>query len=153
MTMLPVSCSAVPVQRQPIMADVVVLDKVLTWKEIAAIANGAELVLSAESWQRISKARAIVDGLVEREIRGYGINTGVGALCDVVIDRDDQQTLSRNILFSHACGVGEPLGNAETRAIMAAQIANFAHGFSGISVKVVEALLALLNADILPVIP
>ncbi|TCV65365.1 MULTISPECIES: HAL/PAL/TAL family ammonia-lyase [Neorhizobium] len=135
------------------MADVVVLDKVLTWKEIAAIANGAELVLSAESWQRISKARAIVDALVEREIRGYGINTGVGALCDVVIDRDDQQTLSRNILFSHACGVGEPLGNAETRAIMAAQIANFAHGFSGISVKVVEALLALLNADILPVIP
>ena len=135
------------------MADVVVLDKVLTWKEIAAIANGAELVLSAESWQRISKARAIVDALVEREIRGYGINTGVGALCDVVIDRDDQQTLSRNILFSHACGVGEPLGNAKTRAIMAAQIANFAHGFSGISVKVVEALLALLNADILPVIP
>ena len=135
------------------MADVVVLDKVLTWKEIAAIANGAELVLSAESWQRISKARAIVDALVEREIRGYGINTGVGALSDVVIDRDDQQTLSRNILFSHACGVGEPLGNAETRAIMAAQIANFAHGFSGISVKVVEALLALLNADILPVIP
>lgn len=135
------------------MADVVVLDKVLTWKEIAAIANGAELVLSAEAWQRISKARAIVDALVEREIRGYGINTGVGALCDVVIDRDDQQTLSRNILFSHACGVGEPLGNAKTRAIMAAQIANFAHGFSGISVKVVEALLALLNADILPVIP
>jgi histidine ammonia-lyase len=77
----------------------------------------------------------------------------VGALCDVVIDRDDQQALSRKILFSHACGVGEPLGNAETRAIMAAQIANFAHGFSGISVKVVEALLALLNADILPVIP
>lgn len=135
------------------MADVVVLDRALTWKEIAAIANGAELVLSAEAWQRISKARAIVDALVEREIRGYGINTGVGALCDVVIDRDDQQTLSRNILFSHACGVGEPLGNAETRAIMAAQIANFAHGFSGISVKVVEALLALLNADILPVIP
>ena len=135
------------------MVDVVVLDKVLTWKEIAAIANGAELVLSAEAWQRISKARAIVDALVERQIRGYGINTGVGALCDVVIDRDDQQALSRNILFSHACGVGEPLGKAETRAVMAAQIANFTHGFSGISVKVVEALLALLNADIMPVIP
>jgi histidine ammonia-lyase len=135
------------------MADVVVLDKVLTWKELAAIANGAKLVLSAEAWQRISRARAIVDALVEREIRGYGINTGVGALCDVVIDRDDQQALSRNILLSHACGVGQPLGKAETRAVMAAQIANFAHGFSGISVKVVEALLALLNADILPVIP
>lgn len=135
------------------MVDVVALDKVLTWKEIAAIANGAELVLSAEAWQRISKARAIVDTLVEREIRGYGINTGVGALCDVIIDRNDQQALSRNILLSHACGVGQPLDKAETRAVMAAQIANFAHGFSGISVEVVEALLAFLNADFLPVIP
>ncbi|WP_105386428.1 HAL/PAL/TAL family ammonia-lyase [Neorhizobium alkalisoli] len=135
------------------MVDVVVLDKVLTWKEIAAIANGAELVLSAEAWQRISKARAIVDALVEREIRGYGINTGVGALCDVIIDRDDQQVLSRNILLSHACGVGQPLGKAETRAIMAAQIANFAHGFSGISVEVVKSLLAFLNADFLSIIP
>lgn len=135
------------------MVDVVVLDKVLTWREIAAVANGNELVLSVQAWQRISKARAIVDALVEREIRGYGINTGVGALCDVIIDRNDQQALSRNILLSHACGVGHPLDKAETRAVMAAQIANFAHGFSGISVEVVEALLAFLNADFLPVIP
>ncbi len=135
------------------MVDVVVLDKVLTWREIAAVANGNELVLSVQAWQRISKARAIVDTLVEREIRGYGINTGVGALCDVIIDRNDQQALSRNILLSHACGVGHPLDKAETRAVMAAQIANFAHGFSGISVEVVEALLAFLNADFLPVIP
>ncbi|CDZ60260.1 HAL/PAL/TAL family ammonia-lyase [Neorhizobium galegae] len=135
------------------MADAIVLDERLTWKEVAAIANGAELALSPEAWQRLSKARAIVDALVAREIRGYGINTGVGALCDVIIDRDDQQSLSRNILLSHSCGIGEPLGKAETRAVMAAQIANFAHGFSGISVEVVEALLALLNADFLPVIP
>ncbi|WP_046632812.1 HAL/PAL/TAL family ammonia-lyase [Neorhizobium galegae] len=135
------------------MADVVVLDGVLTWKEIAAIANGAELGLSAGAWQRVSKARAIVDALVEREIRGYGINTGIGALCDVIVDREDQQALSRNIVLSHACGVGEPLGKAETRAVMTAQIANFAHGFSGISVEVVETLLALLNANFLPVIP
>ncbi|CDZ34273.1 Histidine ammonia-lyase [Neorhizobium galegae bv. officinalis] len=135
------------------MADAIVLDRPLTWKDVAAIANGAQLALSREAWQRLSKARAIVDALVEQEIRGYGINTGVGALCDVIIDRDDQQALSRNILLSHSCGIGEPLGRAETRAVMAAQIANFAHGFSGISIEVVEALLALLNADFLPVIP
>jgi histidine ammonia-lyase len=134
-------------------ADMIVLDGALTWKEIAAVANGAALELSDAAWTRIAKARAIVDALVEREIRGYGINTGVGALCDVIISRGDQQALSRNIILSHACGVGEPLGKAETRVVMAAQIANFAHGYSGVSRQVVETLLALLNGDVLPLIP
>lgn len=135
------------------MPDTVVLDSLLTWQDIGAIANGAELQLSQAAWQRISNARSIVDALVERGIRGYGINTGVGALCDVIIDRDRQQALSRNILLSHSCGVGRPLEQAETRAIMAAQIANFGHGFSGIHPDTVKALLTLLNANILPVIP
>ncbi|UJW75765.1 HAL/PAL/TAL family ammonia-lyase [Rhizobium sp. SL42] len=135
------------------MAEGIVLDGPLSWKEIAAVAEGAELALSDAAWARIANARAIVDALVEREIRGYGINTGVGALCDVIISRADQQALSRNIILSHACGVGEPLGKVETRAVMAAQIANFAHGYSGVSRPVLETLLALLNGDMLPVIP
>lgn len=135
------------------MPETIILDGPLTWRNIGAIANGAELQLSQAAWQRISDARDIVDALVERGIRGYGINTGVGALCDVIIDRDKQQALSRNILLSHSCGVGPALGQEPTRAIMAAQIANFAHGFSGIHPDTVKALLTLLNANILPVIP
>jgi histidine ammonia-lyase len=135
------------------MADAIILDTGLTWQNIAAVAEGRALALSPAAWQRIATAREIVEALVEKEIRGYGINTGVGALCDVIISREDQQALSRNIIFSHNCGVGQPLGKAETRAVMAAQIANFAHGFSGVSLEVVETLLALLNADMLPVIP
>ncbi|MCH4541860.1 HAL/PAL/TAL family ammonia-lyase [Ochrobactrum sp. A-1] len=135
------------------MADAILLDIGLTWREIAAVGEGRRLALSPAAWQRIARAREIAEALVEKDIRGYGINTGVGALCDVVISRQDQRDLSRNIIFSHNCGVGQPLGTAETRAIMAAQIANFAHGFSGVRVDVVETLLALLNADRLPVIP
>ncbi|MNS18038.1 Histidine ammonia-lyase [compost metagenome] len=135
------------------MADTITIDRPLTWQEIAAVAKGATLSLSDAAWQRIADARAIVDALVEKRVRGYGINTGVGALCDVIVDIPQQQALSRNILLSHSCGVGEPLGREETRAIMAAQINNFAHGYSGVQVKTVEALLALLNGDILPVIP
>lgn len=135
------------------MPDTIVLDRSLTWQEIAAVAKGAALSLSDKTWQRIAAARAVVDALVEKRVRGYGINTGVGALCDVIVDIPQQQALSRNILFSHACGVGEPLGREETRAVMAAQIANFSHGYSGVRVETVETLLALLNADILPVIP
>lgn len=135
------------------MPETIILDSPLTWRNIGAIADGAELQLSQAAWQRISDARSIVDALVERGIRGYGINTGVGALCDVIIGRDKQQALSRNILLSHSCGVGPALGQEQTRAIMAAQVANFAHGFSGIHPDTVKALLALLNANILPVIP
>lgn len=135
------------------MPETIVLDRPLTWQEIAAVAKGAALSLSDKTWTRIANARAIVDALVERRVRGYGINTGVGALCDVIVDIPEQRALSRNILFSHACGVGEPLGREETRAVMAAQIANFAHGYSGVRLETVTALLALLNADILPVIP
>lgn len=135
------------------MPETIVLDRPLTFREIAAVARGAALSLSDKTWQRIANARAIVDALVEKRVRGYGINTGVGALCDVIVDIPEQQALSRNILLSHSCGVGEPLGWEETRAVMAAQIANFAHGYSGMRVETVETLLALLNADILPVIP
>ncbi|MBX9469829.1 MAG: histidine ammonia-lyase [Rhizobium sp.] len=135
------------------MPDTVVLDTALTSDEIAAIAGGAHLVLSEPARRRIEKARSIVDALVDRGIRGYGINTGVGALCDVIIGREDQSTLSRNLLFSHACGVGEPLGRVETRAVMATQINNFAHGCSGVRLEIVDTLLALLNNDMLPLIP
>ncbi|MFN3317183.1 MAG: histidine ammonia-lyase [Allorhizobium sp.] len=135
------------------MPDTIVLETALTADEIRAIAGGARLELGDTAKGRIVAARAIVEALVDRGIRGYGINTGVGALCDVIIDRKDQSALSRNLLFSHACGMGEPLGRLETRAIMAAQINNFAHGYSGIRLDVVDTLLALLNNDMLPLIP
>lgn len=131
----------------------ILLSNPLTWQQAAAVAHGASLQLSPEARKRIINARAIVDALVENSIKGYGINTGVGALCDVIIDRDHQQNLSHNILMSHACGVGDPLGNIETRAIMVAQINNFALGASGVRIEVVDALLALLNANCLPVVP
>eukprot|EP01034_Spumella_vulgaris_P015234 gene15234-19456_t len=109
------------------MTETITLDGPADWTDIAAVANGARLTLSDAARERIVKARAVVEALVDRGIRGYGINTGVGALCDVIIDRENQQALSRNIILSHACGVGEPLGRAEALALMAAQMANFAH--------------------------
>lgn len=135
------------------MIETVIIDQGASWRDVAMVAKGARLQLADAAWARIAAARDIVEALVSKGVRGYGINTGVGALCDVIVDRDRQQALSRNILLSHSCGVGEPLGREKTRAVMAAQIVNFSHGFSGIRVETVEALLALLNADILPVIP
>src|SRR5258705_13552536 len=107
----------------------ITLDQRLSWQEVVAIASrNVRLELSAAAKKRIDAAHAIVTTVVERAIRAYGVNTGVGALSDRLIPRDQQSGLSRNILMSHAVGLGAPLGVAETRAIMTATVNNFALG-------------------------
>lgn len=125
----------------------------LDWREVAAVAAGAHFELSTDAQSNIAAARALVEQIVARGIRAYGVNTGVGALCDVVVSQAEQRDLSHNILMSHAVGVGAPLGREETRAIITAAINNFAHGHSGVRVEVVRTLTALLEADYLPEVP
>lgn len=131
----------------------ITLDRPLSWRDIAAVAEGAPLALSDAAADRIRHARALVEVIVDRGIRAYGVNTGVGALCDTVVDRPLQAELSRHIVLSHACGIGETLGPVETRAIIAAAVNNYAHGRSGLRLELVESLLALLAADCLPEVP
>jgi histidine ammonia-lyase len=128
-------------------------ERPLDWTQVAAVAAGEPLELCAGTRARIAAARELVEQIVARGIRAYGVNTGVGALCDVIVSPGEQRTLSRNILMSHAVGVGAPLGAEETRAIMAAAVNNFAHGHSGIRLEVAGQLVALLNADCLPEVP
>jgi histidine ammonia-lyase len=86
-------------------------------------------------------------------VRAYGVNTGVGALADTVVDRASQSLLSRSIVLSHACGVGPLLAAREVRAIIAAEIANFAHGHSGVRREIVQHLAAMLEHDCIPCVP
>jgi histidine ammonia-lyase len=137
--------------------DLVMTDQVigapLTWQGVADIAAGARVSLSAAALARIAHARALVGVIAERRMVCYGVNTGVGALANVLIDEPRQRLLSRNIIMSHACGVGRALPVPETRAIMASAVNNFAHGGSGVRPVVVETLVALLNEDLIPVVP
>ena len=128
-------------------------DEPLDWRGVAAVADGADLVLSAGAWAAIAAAERIVAAIAEHGPRAYGINTGVGALSDTLVPRDQQARLSRNLLMSHAVGVGEPLPEADVRAIMTVQVNNYAHGRSGLRVETVEALLALLGASCCPEVP
>jgi histidine ammonia-lyase len=132
----------------------IILDRPLRWFEVAAIASGAAVLeLSAAAKARIEAANAIVKTVVERGIRAYGVNTGVGALADVMVPREKHSALSRNILMSHAVGVGTPLPVQETRAIMASAVNNFAHGYSGLRLSVVQHIVDLLNAGVSPEVP
>jgi len=131
----------------------VILDQPLSWRQIAAIAEGAPVALSAAAQNRIRAARTLVESIVAGGIRAYGVNTGVGALCDVIVEPSQLKQLSRNIIMSHAVGVGSSLGRCEVRAIVAAAINNFAHGCSGLRLDVVERLSWLLVNDWVPEVP
>ncbi|AUH00052.1 histidine ammonia-lyase [Prodigiosinella confusarubida] len=129
-------------------------DASFTWPSLVRVARyGDRLVLSPSAWLRMKTSRRIVEQIVASGTRAYGVNTGLGALCNVVLPPTDLATLSRNTLMSHACGVGPILTTEQTRAIMCAAIANYSQGKSGIQPTVVEALLALLNTHVTPCVP
>lgn len=129
------------------------LETALDWRALAAVADGATLSVSGAALERVATAGRIVSAIVESGVRAYGVNTGVGALADTVVDRPSQSRLSRNIVLSHACGVGPLLDSHEVRAIIAAQINNFSHGQSGVRPAIVELLQVFLREDCIPEVP
>ncbi len=131
----------------------IVIDQPLSWRQVAGVAEGARLALSPAAEERIRAARALVESIVARGIRAYGVNTGVGALCDVIVEPSQLRHLSRNIVMSHAVGVGPLLERCEVRAVIAAAVGNFSHGKSGVRLEIVQRLNALLEHDLIPQVP
>lgn len=130
------------------------LDPPLTWRQVGAVAEeDASLSLTPAARKRIEAAHGLVRSIVSKGLRAYGVNTGVGALCDVIVTPSKQAELSRNIVMSHAAGVGPPLEAPAVRAIIACAINNLAHGRSGVRTEVVDALAALLAQQCIPEVP
>src|SRR6202790_5093954 len=112
-----------------------------------------QVSLSAESITRMKSSRAVVDKLVASGQTAYGINTGFGKLASVRISTEQVRQLQVNLVRSHACGVGAPLSEVETRAMMLLRANALAKGLSGVRPRVVETLCQMLNAKLHPVIP
>lgn len=126
----------------------------LTIPEVIAVARQyATVTLGAESIQRIQAARAIIDQIAEEGRKVYGVTTGFGHLSKVSIPHDQLVDLQHNLLRSHAAGVGEPLSEEVTRAMMLLLAASLARGHSGVRAVIVQNLLTLLNARVSPIIP
>jgi histidine ammonia-lyase len=109
--------------------------------------------LAAESRERVAAARAVVDKLVKEDRLAYAITTGVGKLSDVRIDPAQNRQLQINLVRSHSVGVGEPLSQKETRAMMLLRANSLAKGYSGVRAELIEMLCAMLNYGVHPVIP
>jgi len=105
------------------------------------------------SRERMSASRAVIDRLAESDATVYGVNTGFGKLATTRISHDEIRHLQLNLVRSHACGVGEPLTSPATRAMLALRANALAKGFSGVRPIVADTLLAMLNRNVLPVIP
>ncbi|WP_165664933.1 HAL/PAL/TAL family ammonia-lyase [Metapseudomonas otitidis] len=126
----------------------------VSWRDVVDVArHGAVLELEVCAWNRIGQVRAAVLDMAGTGTPYYGINTGLGALCDVVLEADELHRLSRHTLMSHACGIGAALDVEQVRAIICCAVINFSHGCSGVSESVVEGLLGLLEHGVIPEVP
>ncbi|WAA10009.1 histidine ammonia-lyase [Fervidibacillus albus] len=108
---------------------------------------------SAESWKRVEKSRKKVDSIVQSGQIIYGINTGFGKLSDVKIKDRDVKELQQNLIFSHACGVGEPFTETISKTICLLRANALLKGYSGVRPLIIERLFQFINLGIVPVIP
>lgn len=121
-----------------------------TWRDIY---RGATPQLDAACIPAVDRAATSVARIIAAGDPVYGINTGFGKLANVRIDSADLATLQRNIVLSHAAGVGEPSPRPVVRLMMALKLASLGQGASGIRVETLRLLEAMLDHDVIPVIP
>lgn len=127
----------------------------LSPEEVVSVARGAPVDpgLTEEVRRRMERGRRAVEEVLEGEEAVYGVNTGFGKLSDVRVSRERLRELQLNLVRSHACGVGEPLDEVETRALLLLRANVLAGGRSGVRPVVAERLLDLLDRGVTPVVP
>ncbi len=133
----------------------VLLDgETLKLEDISNVADGrAKVALADAAAARVRAARALVDRVASGDEPAYGINTGFGTLAEVRIDRKDLKELQRNLILSHAAGVGAPLPIPEARALLLLRCNVLAKGHSGIRPETLNLAIEMLNRNVVPVVP
>jgi len=126
----------------------------LTLTQLRAILDGPVTVtLTGAAWSDVERSAATIAAIVAEGRTVYGVNTGFGLLANTSIAPGDLETLQRNLVLSHACGVGPLLPDAVTRLMMVLKIASLSRGASGIRRETLDTLIAMVNADVLPCVP
>lgn len=124
----------------------------MTLREVVALARGSRVVLSPEVIGRISASRDVVDAAISRGEAIYGVTTGVGHARDQALPGDALQAMQPVLIEMHLGGMGGPFPSERVRAGMAARLSGIARGGAGVSLAVAEALAALLNSGVTPVV-
>jgi histidine ammonia-lyase len=119
----------------------------------AAFGRRLEVELSPQLWSGIAACRERVDQIASRDEPVYGVNTGVGHLCNRRIPTEQRERLQENLLLSHAVGVGSAVPDELVRLMILFKVQGLALGYSGVRTDTVRFLLELLRRDALPVVP
>jgi histidine ammonia-lyase len=126
----------------------------LTLAQIESVSGaGTKVGIATPAQKRIRQSRTLIEKILTAGETVYGVNTGFGKLADVRIAPDKLADLQINLVRSHAGGVGNPLSEAEVRAMLLLRANVLAKGLSGVRLQLVELLVALLNAGVHPVVP
>jgi histidine ammonia-lyase len=131
----------------------VAVGEMLTPADVAAVAAGAEVSFSPAARERVLVARRVVEEAVASGDVVYGVTTGFGALANVRIDPAQASDLQHGIVRSHATAVGRPLTRPEARAMLLLRAHVLALGRSGVRPELVELMVQMLNADVIPAVP
>lgn len=117
------------------------------------LASNAQISISEDAKAAILKCRTYLDEKVAKSDRLiYGVNTGFGSLCDTAISSEDLEQLQRNLVLSHACGMGERVPEEIVRRLLILKIMGLSHGASGVQLETVERLVFFYNNHIHPVV-
>jgi histidine ammonia-lyase len=127
----------------------------LELEDLRGLARGEslELAIAGDAKKRIVRARGLVEEHVAKGDAVYGLTTGFGKLKNVAIAAADLAELQRNLVLSHCCGIGEPMPIEEVRIAQVLRLNGLVRGHSGISLDLVERLVALFNKGFVPVVP
>ncbi len=120
---------------------------------IAVTQKKEEVFLSRETEETIKRARNYINGFLKTDRPVYGVNTGFGALADVPVDKNSLKELQKNLVRSHATGVGRPLSEDIVRGIIFLRAHVLAMGHSGVRVEIIRLLVDMLNRNVIPIIP
>ena len=121
---------------------------------VNGIANGSiKAELCADAIAKINQSSSNVAVMAASDKAVYGINTGFGPLCDTQISPAETALLQKNLLITHAVGVGEPIAKAISKLMLITKVHALSQGFSGIRLVVVERMLKFIELDLIPVVP
>lgn len=131
----------------------IVLDgESLTIEKLVKIARDNEKIeVSKEGWERIKNCRKIVEKLIERKEKLYGITTGIGELSEVFLSPEQVKEFQKYLIYSHAAGWGEPVAIDDARAAITTRINTHAKGHSGLRPVITQTLIDMINKGVTPI--
>ena len=127
---------------------------ILTLKSVNDIANGTlKATINDEARAKINSCRNKVETIIKSDKVVYGINTGFGPLCDVQITESETSLLQKNLLITHAVGVGENIDKQLSKIMMICKVHALCQGFSGVRFELIERIIYFIENDLLPTVP